>query len=364
VKDCEHIKEAAHRINGSGNFEVGFFVCKACGFVLDLGVRKEEIGFEYWPTFYERTYLHFEKENLVWEEPPKIRIATSDAQWATSYSEPFKAVEWVVVPLPWIPVEPKVALVVPPTNPQEHYSSLHRPQFIPHLRKKTAAKTPEGQARFKEKMLPLWRQRKAQFDEYENKFRVKKHSDDALPPSKNLRCARCGGSVFTKEIVCRDCGQDMRRYERRNNSNQETAANHERKGHKKVRMTAEEALVGWLVTHSQGLRALSSENWSKVADAIDILSGEKVSRDVSQETGESLRAIESRCERIAGGLREYARGLKRRPLILDFEVFFLLEKLGMGDKAEWRSEFHPERRVQPLPRLRLKKTPPNQPLSY
>lgn len=199
-------------------------------------------------------------------------------------------------------------------------------------------------------------------------------SDSIEKLDSDPRCPVCGESLFTEDAVCTGCGEvfwELRKHKKESEEDESSHSEEERtdpdniyvgehvteipRGRKKMRQTPEEFLLGLLASHSQGLSYYIThpKMWAKTVSAFEILCGHKLPRDVSEETGESQRTIESRCERIAAALRKIA-GSIRHPIIHDMERAALLELLGIP--VNWETPSTPEpRRVQPLPRPHLPK---------
>jgi ribosomal protein L37E len=303
------------------------------------------------------------------------RRVFSDTLWTTSPSEPLSASEWAIVPQPSMPAAPQppptpfpwaASVADPPSAlPQEHYSSLHRLQFIPNLRKKTAAKTDKGRLQFKEKMEVLWAERKSVFAYWNGQIR-QAHGNSTTPNETPLRCARCGASAFNKKIVCKDCGKSMQQYVYEELSEKEVAddsltgqVGHVENGIKgrNTQISPKDFVAGLLLRHSDslGFYILSDEKeWQKVVNDYRILCEGLLPRDIAEETGEPLRTVESRKERLLKAIRQFAKSNRPRPIVSDLEKAHLLRALGIS--VGGTEENHPDRRVKPIPRPRLPKT--------
>lgn len=275
----------------------------------------------------------------------------SDRAWATSHDEPFNPEEWIVVPLSCgrCPVEPQN--IPPPLtwdssiNPQdpeiyplfphEYYSSLIRPQFIPNLRKKTAAKTVKGVSRFIEKMEPLWADRKALFDLWRGLVPYNPHQSESFGELETpLHCARCGASVFTEKIVCKDCGKSMRRFVREHKTLAEERAHDpavesetlnvltkkKRRGsrRKRIKIAVDLLVKGLLASRQEVLiQLLSKKELTKAANTMRLLTEklDLMSKDIAKETDESTSTIDSRCTRILAALEKFTRDNRPLPTV-------------------------------------------------
>lgn len=276
---------------------------------------------------------------------------SSDHIWTTAQDTEFNPDEWISMPLPSLPETPQPPpsplewdLSVtdpPPVSPQEYYSSGYRAQLIPNLRKRTSAKTSNGLKLFANKMAPLWAERKALFAVWNAKIRSS-HSDSVTPNETPLRCARCGASVFSDEIKCRDCGKNMRSWVSEEPSFGEQVARQESgnisadsflankhveqgtKGRKRRQISAEMFIAGKLAAKYGRLTELCEpEMLTKAANAMEIAVAGLLPRDIAAQTGESERAIRERCAVIFAAIDEYARESRALPTIPLSDLFLL-----------------------------------------
>ena len=179
------------------------------------------------------------------------------------------------------------------------------------------------------------------------------HTDSVDSLDSEPRCSSCGSTFFDEDAKCQDCGEinwEMLRSrkpsveeeasqeaEKRSVSKEVLSVDTEwfqrhnvnpRKGHKKVRLTSDEFVLGALLAHSNSLLhyGISAEEWQKLVNTYRILCGELVPRDIANETGESLATVEKRCETITAALRRFSRELKPRPIV-PLADLVLLDKL-------------------------------------
>jgi hypothetical protein len=128
--------------------------------------------------------------------------------WSLIRAEEFNPAEWRIVPLPCLPAVHQLPPI--PLKNAENYETF----FISNIRKRTAAKTGNGQKKFQKKMGEAWADRKRLYQCGKKLLKdagFNKHSSDALGPA-DMRdsCPRCGCSLFVPKkrnsLNCYDCG--------------------------------------------------------------------------------------------------------------------------------------------------------------
>ncbi len=199
-----------------------------------------------------------------------------------------------------------------------------------------------------------------------------KQSKDSESQSVDLmesdpRCVKCGGGSFTEDDICVNCkaiNWELRKRKKKSISEErETAEKGDvpqdsltglglhtpklRRGRgKKDTLTADEIVMGILSAHVEGLGWYIAvlKRWEDLARVFQVLIGEKLPSDIANETGEKLRAVEARIEKIRAAIREInAQGDK--PRLHDIEKHVLLHILGIRPDDV---EPVPGLRVQPL----------------
>lgn len=256
------------------------------------------------------------------ETPAVSQGAPSSLQWDSSVN----------------PLDPEIY----PLFPQEYYSSLYRPHFIPDINKRTSAKTAKGLRRFKEEMKLLWAERKTLFDKWRKIIPYNDHQSESFgEPETPLHCSRCGCGIFNKKIVCRDCGWDMKGYvdelpplkeevrkdEDDNVMEPETIVwtnergievgiekdliQGARKGRRKRRKIPLDTMIRLLAVRQDGDRWFYGEGLTQAANMARLLTPEfsgsvnLMTKDIAEETGESVNTIDSRVTRILADQEKY-----------------------------------------------------------
>ena len=256
----------------------------------------------------------------------------------------------------------------PPVSPRDWYNFALRYSFtsnippILRIAKKCMAKSDPGKAGYRQKKLTECEARKNLFIYYK---KLVGHTQSVSVDEGNeivLHCSRCGGSIFPDEKHCFDCGKNMGRsilkkppYEIEHvlreagythvagdNFSQSVLTFSTLDGHvgtQTIPLRAGDSLLE--ETPPKGrerrgkikldimVRLLASTAKSKLYDLGDpqklsqaantarILTEQGdgtnlIAADVAQETGEALRAVESRCEIILRAYRECLAGGKIR----------------------------------------------------
>ncbi len=104
--------------------------------------------------------------------------------------------------------------------------------------------------------------------------------------------------------------------------------------------------MGILSAHVEGLGWYIAvlKRWEDLARVFQVLIGEKLPSDIANETGEKLRAVEARIEKIRAAIREI-NAQEDKPRLHDIEKHVLLHILGIRPDDV---EPVPGLRVQPL----------------
>lgn len=166
-------------------------------------------------------------------------------------------------------------------------------------------------------------------------------------------CPRCGSQSFNSEDFCNDCGQVFWKLRiGKKESRQEDSGSHgvkPRKGKGSAAISPEEFIVSIRALHKEGLGyyiQTHEKEWHALVNSYRQLCEGLLPRDIAAETGENVRTIESRKERLLKALREFAASSRPLPRISDVEKHYLLSLLGVEPDTP---TLIADCRVQPIP---------------
>jgi ribosomal protein L37E len=188
--------------------------------------------------------------------------------------------------------------------------------------------------------------------------KIKSGQSDSLDLLEtDSHCPRCGSQSFNSEDFCNDCGQVFWKLRfGKKESRQDDSGSHgvkPRKGKGNAVITPEEFIVSIRALHTEGLGyyiQTHEKEWHSLVNSYRQLCEGLLPRDIAAETGEKVRTIESRKERLLKALREFAASNRPLPRISDVEKHYLLSLLGVQQDSPTPIA---DRRLQPIPQAIL-----------